>query len=75
MISTTNTSEKIKDYLAGDASFRRVYEYTKKRFDEAASLILETETGKKLAEPGRQFLIDFYGALRKANEPYQTNEP
>ena len=33
-------------------------------------LTLETETGRQLAEPGRQFVIDFFRALKRAAEPY-----
>lgn len=35
---------------------------------------LETETGKKLAEPGRQFVSDFYKGLEIANQPYEGEE-
>ncbi len=30
---------------------------------------METETGKRLAEPGRQFVMDFFKELREAVEP------
>jgi HD superfamily phosphodiesterase len=33
-------------------------------------LTLETETGKHLAEPGRQLVVDFFRELRRAAEPY-----
>ena len=35
-------------------------------------LYLETKTGKEIAEQGRQFVVDFFQALDKANEPYRT---
>ena len=40
------------------------------RGDRILTVELETETGKKLAEPGRQFVADFYKELKEANEPY-----
>ena len=40
------------------------------RGDRILSVKMETETGKKLAEPGRQFVSDFYKALQEANQPY-----
>ena len=43
-----------------------------KRAEETAMLTLETETGKNLAESGRQYVVDFYRALREANKPYET---
>lgn len=38
------------------------------------SLTLETETGKKLAEPGRKFVADFFRELADAYEPYRTEQ-
>jgi len=35
-----------------------------------STLTLETPTGKKLAEPGRQFVMDFYRELRDAATSY-----
>ena len=32
--------------------------------------MLETETGRRLAEPGRRFVTEFYRALALAAEPY-----
>lgn len=43
------------------------------RGDRILTVELETETGKKLAEPGRQFVADFYSQLKEANEPYEAN--
>ena len=40
------------------------------RGDRILTVELETETGEKLAEPGRQFVSDFYKALEEANKPY-----
>jgi HD superfamily phosphodiesterase len=34
-------------------------------------LVLETETGRRLAEPGRRFVSEFYRALALAAEPYK----
>lgn len=41
--------------------------------DNILTVQLETPTGQKLAEPGRQFVADFYHALKEANEPYQAD--
>ncbi len=41
------------------------------RGDRILTVELETETGEKLAEPGRQFVADFYSQLKIANEPYE----
>lgn len=35
-----------------------------------APLVLETETGRQLAEPGRRFMADFFRELAGAAEPY-----
>ena len=37
---------------------------------QAPQLTLETPTGQALAEPGRQFVADFYKALSEAAQPY-----
>jgi uncharacterized protein len=37
-------------------------------------LVLETETGRQLAESGRRFVVDFYRALQAAAEPYGDPE-
>lgn len=44
------------------------------RGDRILTVELETETGKKLAEPGRQFVSEFYKQLKEANEPYALTE-
>lgn len=41
------------------------------RGDDILTVTLETETGQKLAEPGRQLVSDFYKGLAEANEPYK----
>jgi uncharacterized protein len=41
-----------------------------KRGTEIFNLTLETPTGQRLAEPGRQFVAGFYKELGEANEPY-----
>ncbi len=37
---------------------------------KGSALTLETDTGRRLAEPGRRFVLDFYRALARAAEPY-----
>lgn len=44
------------------------------REEQMGSLTLETATGRRLAEPGRQFVIDFYKELKEAYEPYGKAE-
>jgi uncharacterized protein len=44
------------------------------RGDRILTVELETETGKKLAEAGRQFVADFYRQLKEANEPYEVEQ-
>lgn len=46
-------------------------EQSLERQNEIFTLTLETETGKRLAEPGRQFVADFYIELGEAYEPYK----
>lgn len=40
------------------------------RATEIFKLTLETETGKTIVEPGRQFVADFYAELAEATSPY-----
>lgn len=47
-------------------------EQSLERRDEVFTLTLETLTGKRLAEPGRQFVADFYKELGEAFEPYKN---
>lgn len=44
------------------------------RSKEMSNLTLETATGRKLAEPGRAYVADFYKQLREANESYVNEE-
>lgn len=44
------------------------------RGDRILTVELETDTGNKLAEPGRQFVADFYRQLKEANEPYEVEQ-
>lgn len=44
------------------------------RATEIFNLTLETDTGKRIAEPGRQFVADFYRELAEAYEPYQEQK-
>jgi len=44
------------------------------RGDRILTVELETETGNKLAEPGRQYVADFYSQLKEANEPYMERQ-
>lgn len=44
------------------------------RGTEIFNLTLETPTGQRLAEHGRQFVADFYRELKEANEPYGDYE-
>ena len=43
------------------------------RGDDIFSVKLETETGRALAEPGRQFTADFYKSLAEAASPYKES--
>jgi uncharacterized protein len=52
------------------AEFNWPIEKAFERGDRILSVELETETGNKLAEPGRQFVAAFYKELLEANEPY-----
>lgn len=49
-------------------------EQSLERRKEIFTLTLETETGKRLAEPGRQFVANFYNELAEANEPYEESK-
>jgi len=42
------------------------------RADEILGVKLETATGQRLAEPGRQFVANFYNELKEADEPYEA---
>jgi hypothetical protein len=48
-----------------------------KNLDRAAEifdLTLETPTGQRLADPGRQFVADFYKQLTDATKPYRDSD-
>ncbi|HSX02144.1 MAG TPA: HD domain-containing protein [Candidatus Saccharimonadia bacterium] len=50
--------------------FNRPLESNLERASEIFNLTLETPTGQRLAEPGRQFVADFYRELQEAAAPY-----
>lgn len=52
------------------AEFNRPLEQTLKRATEIFDLTLETETGRRIAEPGRRFVATFYEQLTEATRPY-----
>ncbi len=56
------------------AEFNWPLEYSLERQKEIFTLTLETETGKRLAEPGRQFVASFYKELAEAYEPYEDEK-
>jgi len=49
-------------------------EQSLERQSEIFTLTLETETGRSIVEPGRQFVADFYKELGEAYEPYQEQK-
>lgn len=48
-------------------------EHNLERASSIFNLTLETETGKQIVEPGRQFVADFYNNLREATIPYMED--
>jgi hypothetical protein len=44
------------------------------REDQVFELTLETPTGQKLVEPGRQFVADFYKELKEAAQAYASDK-
>lgn len=52
------------------AEFNWPLEKNLERATEIFNLTLETETGKSIVEPGRQFVADFYKELSEATSPY-----
>ena len=52
------------------AEFRRDFKASTERADSIERLTLQTETGKRLAEPGREYVKSFFSELREAAEPY-----
>lgn len=60
----------VYQYIRVFTEFNHPLPYILERGSGIRSLLLETETGKHLAEPGRQYVVDFMRALAEANEPY-----
>lgn len=50
--------------------FNRPLEQVLKRATEISALTLQTETGRRIAEPGRRFVAMFYEQLTEATRPY-----
>lgn len=64
----------VYQYIRTFTEFNRSLEEIIMRGDGILTLTLETATGQKLAEPGRQIVADFMRELKEANEPYQVAE-
>lgn len=60
----------IRTYTEFDYPIEKILD----RRESFRTLSLETATGKAMAEPGRQFVLDFFEALDKAYEPYRAAE-
>jgi HD superfamily phosphodiesterase len=60
----------VYQYMRSCTEFNYPIEVILEREAAIKTLSLETETGKKLAEPGRQFVWNFFKELREAVEPY-----
>ncbi|MEO6761533.1 MAG: HD domain-containing protein [Candidatus Saccharimonadales bacterium] len=56
------------------AEFNWPLEKNLERATEIFDLTLETETGKIIVEPGRQFVADFYNHLAEATSPYAQDQ-
>ena len=54
--------------------FNWALEKNLERATQIFNLTLETGTGRRLAEPGRKFVANFYYQLAEAYEPYQEQE-
>jgi hypothetical protein len=52
------------------AEFNWPLERSLERQKEVMNLMLQTKTAQHIAEPGRQFVAEFYKELAEANEPY-----
>ncbi|HTE21764.1 MAG TPA: HD domain-containing protein [Candidatus Limnocylindria bacterium] len=63
----------VYQYIRTFTEFNYSLEIILERGASMKTLSLETETGKRLAEPGRQFVMDFFTQLREAVEPYGTD--
>jgi hypothetical protein len=59
--------QNIRAWGEFDWPLARVVEFGNGKFLE---LTLETETGRRLAEPGRRLVADFFDALKREAEPY-----
>ncbi len=56
------------------AEFNYPLETALAREDQVFNLTLETPTGQKLVEPGRQFVANFYKELREAAQAYASED-
>lgn len=54
------------------AEFNYPFSKVMERGHALGTITLETQTGALLAEPGRQFTIDFFAKLDEANKLYET---
>ena len=60
----------VYQFIRSFTEFNKPLEEIFRRATEIVTLTLETPTGQKLAEPGRQFVADFFTELQEAAEPY-----
>jgi len=63
----------VYQYIRTFTEFNRGIESIIKRKDEIKWLKLETRTGRKIAEKGREFVILFFKQLDKSYNPYRSN--
>lgn len=61
----------VYQYIRTWTEFKKGIENVIERKNVIIDLRLETETGKKLADRGRKFVIDFFEKLEKAYNPYR----
>ena len=61
----------VYQYIRTWTEFKKSIEDTIKRKDVVMNLRLETKTGKKLAERGRKFVVNFFEDLEQAYRPYR----
>lgn len=61
----------IYQYIRTFTEFNYPLEKIIKRNEGMKTLRMETQTGKKLAEPGRKLIIDFFNKLDKAQNSYR----
>lgn len=62
----------VYQYLRSATELNKPIVRVLERADGIKSLTFETATGKALAEPGRQFVADFFAKLHEANKPYKS---